>query len=123
MKIGKAGKFAADLCLIERQEPGQCARSYTGWGLERVMRGRSRWRASETRRAATARQPWPFTGSSPSCRSGVGARVVALGAIGAFTSLLNGRGPAFSAARHVVLGCLAAAITYGVGRALGVSLS
>ena len=53
----------------------------------------------------------------------VGASMLALGAIGALTSLFNGRGPAFSAARQIVLGCLAAAITYGIGRALGVSLS
>ncbi|HKA43597.1 MAG TPA: VIT1/CCC1 transporter family protein [Burkholderiales bacterium] len=53
----------------------------------------------------------------------VAASLLALGAIGALTSLFNGRGPAFSAGRQAVLGCLAAAITYGVGRALGVSLS
>jgi VIT1/CCC1 family predicted Fe2+/Mn2+ transporter len=39
------------------------------------------------------------------------------------TSLFNGRSGAFSAARQVVFGCLAAAVTYGVGRVLGVSLS
>src|SRR5262245_23378834 len=53
----------------------------------------------------------------------VAASVLALGAIGALTSLFNGRSAAFSAGRQMALGCLAAAITYGVGRALGVSLS
>ena len=48
---------------------------------------------------------------------------LALAAIGALTSLFNGRGAAFSAGRQVVFGCLAAAITYGAGRLLGVSLS
>jgi VIT1/CCC1 family predicted Fe2+/Mn2+ transporter len=53
----------------------------------------------------------------------IGASTLVLGAIGALTSLFNGRSPAFSAARQVIFGCLAAAITYSVGRMLGVSLS
>jgi VIT1/CCC1 family predicted Fe2+/Mn2+ transporter len=48
---------------------------------------------------------------------------LALATIGALTSLFNGRGPAFSAGRQIVFGCVAAAITYGAGRLLGVSLS
>ena len=48
---------------------------------------------------------------------------LALAAIGALTSLFNGRGPVFSAGRQVFFGCVAAAITYGAGRLLGVSLS
>lgn len=47
----------------------------------------------------------------------------ALASIGVITSLFNGRSPAYSAVRQVVIGCAAAAITYGVGKALGVSLS
>src|SRR5262249_19687055 len=53
----------------------------------------------------------------------VGLSALALAGIGVLTSLFNGRGSAFSAARQVVFGCLAAAITYGLGRLLGVSLS
>lgn len=53
----------------------------------------------------------------------VGASAVALAAIGASTSLFNGRSPAFSAARQVIFGCAAAAVTYGIGRLLGVALS
>jgi len=52
-----------------------------------------------------------------------GLSIVALAAIGVLTSLFNGRGVLFSAARQVVFGCVAAAITYGAGAALGVSLS
>ena len=48
---------------------------------------------------------------------------LALLALGLLTSLFNGRSPAFSAARQVLFGCAAAAITYGIGTALGVSLS
>ncbi|HEV2271891.1 MAG TPA: VIT1/CCC1 transporter family protein [Steroidobacteraceae bacterium] len=53
----------------------------------------------------------------------VGFSAVALATIGALTSLFNGRNPAFSASRQVVFGCAAAAVTYGVGRLLGVALS
>ncbi|MGH8688659.1 MAG: VIT1/CCC1 transporter family protein [Burkholderiales bacterium] len=53
----------------------------------------------------------------------MGASVLALAAIGALTSLFNGRGAAYSAARQVVFGGIAAAITFGVGHLLGVSLS
>jgi VIT1/CCC1 family predicted Fe2+/Mn2+ transporter len=53
----------------------------------------------------------------------VGASALALAAIGLLTSLFNGRNPWFSAARQAVFGCIAAAVTYGIGSLLGVSLS
>ncbi|MEM5367183.1 VIT1/CCC1 transporter family protein [Paraburkholderia azotifigens] len=49
--------------------------------------------------------------------------ILALASIGVFTSLFNGRGATFSAIRQVVVGLIAAAFTYGIGRVLGVSLS
>jgi VIT1/CCC1 family predicted Fe2+/Mn2+ transporter len=45
-----------------------------------------------------------------------------LAAIGAATSLFTGRSLAFSAARQIVIGYAAAAITFGVGRLVGVTL-
>ena len=48
---------------------------------------------------------------------------LALALIGAGTSLFTGRHVGVSALRQVAIGLVAAAITYGVGRALGVSLS
>jgi VIT1/CCC1 family predicted Fe2+/Mn2+ transporter len=48
---------------------------------------------------------------------------IGLAAIGVFTSLFNGRGAAFSAARQVVIGMIAAGFTFGIGRLLGVSMS
>ena len=48
---------------------------------------------------------------------------IGLAAIGVFTSLFNGRGAVFSAARQVLIGMVAAGFTFGVGRLLGVSLS
>jgi VIT1/CCC1 family predicted Fe2+/Mn2+ transporter len=47
----------------------------------------------------------------------------ALAATGLLTSLFNGRSPWFSAARQTLFGCVAAAITYGIGSLLGVSLA
>jgi vacuolar iron transporter family protein len=48
---------------------------------------------------------------------------LALLAIGAGTSLFTGRGVAFSAGRQLVIGLAAAAVTYGVGRLVGVTLA
>jgi VIT1/CCC1 family predicted Fe2+/Mn2+ transporter len=57
----------------------------------------------------------------------VGASVVlsglALMAIGAGTSLFTGRSFAFSATRQLVAGLAAAAITYGIGRLIGVAVT
>ena len=48
---------------------------------------------------------------------------VVLCGVGMLTSLFNGRSPWYSAARQLVFGSLAAAITYGIGAVLGTSLS
>jgi vacuolar iron transporter family protein len=53
----------------------------------------------------------------------VGTSSTALAVIGGLTSLFNGRSPLFSAGRQVLFGILAAAVTYGIGRLLGVSLT
>jgi VIT1/CCC1 family predicted Fe2+/Mn2+ transporter len=53
---------------------------------------------------------------------GIAASGVALVAIGVLTSLFNGRSPWFSGARQVLFGCVAAAVTYGSGALLGISL-
>jgi vacuolar iron transporter family protein len=67
--------------------------------------------------------PFLWRGGAEVIELCVAASVAALAAIGALTSLFNGRGPAFSAARQVIFGCAAAAVTYGIGRLLGVALS
>jgi vacuolar iron transporter family protein len=57
----------------------------------------------------------------------IGATVVASGAVlcavGMLTSLFNGRSAWYSAVRQLLFGCLAAAVTYGIGAAFGTSLS
>jgi VIT1/CCC1 family predicted Fe2+/Mn2+ transporter len=60
-------------------------------------------------------------------RGAIGASALASGAVlcavGMLTSLFNGRTPWYSAARQLIFGCLAAAVTYGIGAALGTTLS
>jgi VIT1/CCC1 family predicted Fe2+/Mn2+ transporter len=51
------------------------------------------------------------------------ASAVVLGVIGMLTSLFNGRNPGYSALRQLIFGSLAAAATYGIGAALGTTLS
>jgi VIT1/CCC1 family predicted Fe2+/Mn2+ transporter len=51
------------------------------------------------------------------------ASAAALCTVGMLTSLFNGRSPWYSAARQLIFGCLAAGVTYGIGVALGTSLS
>ncbi|MEJ0065200.1 MAG: hypothetical protein WDM85_06925 [Caulobacteraceae bacterium] len=46
-----------------------------------------------------------------------------LAAIGAGTSLFTGRGFVFSAARQILIGYAAAAVTFGNGRLVGASLA
>jgi VIT1/CCC1 family predicted Fe2+/Mn2+ transporter len=48
---------------------------------------------------------------------------VALMAIGGATSLFTGRNFFFSAARQLAIGYSAAAITFGIGRLIGVSIN
>jgi VIT1/CCC1 family predicted Fe2+/Mn2+ transporter len=47
---------------------------------------------------------------------------IVLAAIGAGTSLFTGRNVVFSASRQVLIGYAAAAVTFGIGRLIGVSL-
>ena len=59
--------------------------------------------------------------------SGIATSALASGtvlcAVGVLSSLFNGRSPWYSAARQLIFGCLAAAVTYGIGAALGTTLS
>jgi len=67
--------------------------------------------------------PFIWLHGRPAVLTSIGASAAALCAVGLLTSLFNGRSPAFSATRQVVFGCAAAAVTYGIGALLGVSLS
>jgi vacuolar iron transporter family protein len=67
--------------------------------------------------------PYLWTHGAEAIGLSAAMSALALAAIGVLTSLFNGRSAAYSAARQVLFGCSAAAVTFGVGRLLGVSLS
>lgn len=66
--------------------------------------------------------PYFFLGGWTAAIASLALSGVALAAIGAGTSLFTGRGVVFSAGRQLAIGYLAAAITFGIGHAVGVSL-
>ncbi|HVZ68870.1 MAG TPA: VIT1/CCC1 transporter family protein [Rhizomicrobium sp.] len=67
----------------------------------------------------------PFFAASgdPAVYASIGLSGVALALSGAVTSLFTGRSILFSAIRQLLIGYLAAAITFGIGHAIGVSIS
>ena len=67
--------------------------------------------------------PFPFASGALGMTASLALSVVALAAIGVATSLFSGRGPVYSAFRQVAIGACAAAVTYGTGTLIGVSLS
>lgn len=67
--------------------------------------------------------PFVWLSGTAAIGASVGASTLALCAVGLLTSLFNGRSPWFSAGRQVLFGCAAAAVTYGIGAALRVSVS
>lgn len=67
--------------------------------------------------------PYLFVAGGAGMAWSLGLSVAALATIGIATSLFSGRGPLFSAIRQILIGALAAAVTYGTGVLIGVSLS
>jgi vacuolar iron transporter family protein len=67
--------------------------------------------------------PFFFLGGGPAVIASLALSAAALYAIGAVTSIFTGRSVLFTGLRQVGIGVAAAAITYGLGRVLGVSLS
>ena len=67
--------------------------------------------------------PYIFATGAPAFLTSIGLSLAALFAVGAGVSLLTGRSLLFSGARQVVIGGVAAAVTYAVGRAIGVAVA
>ena len=67
--------------------------------------------------------PFILLHGTPAIITSIAASAAALCGVGVLTSLFNGRSAWFSAGRQALFGCAAAALTYGIGTALGVSLS
>jgi VIT1/CCC1 family predicted Fe2+/Mn2+ transporter len=66
--------------------------------------------------------PYFFLQGDTALWASLGVSGLALAGIGAGTSLFTGRGPLFSASRQLFIGFAAAAVTYGIGRVVGVSI-
>lgn len=66
--------------------------------------------------------PFFFLGGSAAAVASLALAGVALAVIGVATSIFTGRGAAFSAFRQLVIGYVAAGITFGIGKLVGVSL-
>jgi VIT1/CCC1 family predicted Fe2+/Mn2+ transporter/rubrerythrin len=98
-------------------------------GIDPAELGGNPWSAAVTSFALFAAGalvpilPFVFASGGRAIVASIGLAALALAAIGVLTSLFNGRGVAFSAMRQVAFGGAAAAITYGAGNLLGVSLS
>ena len=67
--------------------------------------------------------PYLVGGGAAAFFVAIGLSVVALFAVGAGVSLLTGRGVLFSGTRQVLIGSIAAVVTYIVGTAIGVSVA
>jgi len=65
--------------------------------------------------------PYLVAGGSAAFVASLGVSLAALFAVGAGVSLLTGRGTLYSGARQVAIGAFAAAITWAVGTAIGVT--
>lgn len=66
--------------------------------------------------------PYAVTSGAPALLASIALSGIALFAIGVGTSLFTGRGALFSGARQLVIGLLAAAVTYGIGHLIGVTI-
>lgn len=67
--------------------------------------------------------PFLFTSGNVAIVASICMSALALGGIGIVTSIFSGRGVGFSAVRQVLIGCVAAAVTYFTGALLGVSIT
>ncbi len=67
--------------------------------------------------------PFIFASGGPAVTASLVLSGIALAVIGAVTARFTGRTVLFSAGRQLLIGYLAAAITYGVGRLIGVTVS
>lgn len=67
--------------------------------------------------------PFFFVSGAPGVLVSLALSAAAMFAIGAGTTLFTGRGALFSGARQLGIGLAAAAVTFGLGRLIGVSIS
>jgi vacuolar iron transporter family protein len=67
--------------------------------------------------------PYAFFSGTVGILVSSGASVLGLFAIGAITTLMTGKNPLLYGLRHVLIGLVAAAVTFGIGRLIGVNIA
>jgi vacuolar iron transporter family protein len=67
--------------------------------------------------------PFIFTSGMPAVYISIGLSVIGLFVLGAVITLFTGRSILYSGFRMVIFGLIAAAVTFGIGRLIGVSIS
>jgi vacuolar iron transporter family protein len=122
-----AQQLAADLMRDPRAALDTLTREELGIDPDQL--GGNAWAAAGTSfllftvGAAFPVLPYTVLHGLPATAASIALSAAALAGIGLATSFFSGRSAVFSAVRQVVIGCVAAAFTYGVGTVLGVSLS
>lgn len=97
-------------------------------GIDPAERGGSPWEAAAASFLLFALgaifpvAPFFFLQGASAVIAALALSGLAMAGIGAATSLFTGRGVVFSAARQLAIGYLAAGVTYGVGRLVGVAV-
>jgi VIT1/CCC1 family predicted Fe2+/Mn2+ transporter len=97
-------------------------------GIDPAERGGSPWQAAAVSfllfalGASFPVAPFFVLHGAPAVIAALILSGAAMGTIGAATSLFTGRGVVFSAARQLLVGYLAAGVTFGVGRLVGVAV-
>jgi len=125
MDPGEAQKLADD--TISRPEQALDALAREELGLDPAELG-SPWRAAGASFAAFAVGallpvvPFFFAGGHDAILAMIATTAAALAGAGMVTSLFTGRSAFYSALRMVVIGAFAGAVTFFVGRAIGVSV-
>jgi VIT1/CCC1 family predicted Fe2+/Mn2+ transporter len=115
--------------LLSNQETALDTLAREELGIDPQELGGSAWQAGAwsfllfSAGAIVPVAPFIFLTGTVAFVASLAASAVALMAIGIGTSLFTGRPMAFSALRQLLIGAAAAAITYGVGKVVGVSLS
>ncbi len=120
---GAAGRLADDMLADRSQALNTLAREELGIDPDQL--GGSPWTAAITSfglfavGAIIPVVPFLFTSGDTAIAISIAVSAAALFALGAATTLMTGRSVAFSGTRQLVIGLAAAAITFGIGSAVG----
>jgi VIT1/CCC1 family predicted Fe2+/Mn2+ transporter len=127
LDINEATRVAAQ--IMKNKDKALDALTREELGIDPAELGGNPWSAAAvsfclfSMGAIVPAMPFLWTSGRSAMFECIGLSVLALAAIGMFTSLFNGRGALFSAVRQILIGLVAAAFTFGAGHLMGVSIS